>query len=155
MRGRSLIVVLAAALAVLVVFAPSAFAKDENPTRDNPGGDGPKGLYYGVYIYKDDPSPSGDNGVVATPTAAATPTTIATSTPSATPTAASTSTAISTPSAASATPSATVMVGVSASPRASASALPSSGGMPLLSVAVGVSLVGAGIVAAMLVRRTS
>jgi hypothetical protein len=47
------------------------------------------------------------------------------------------------------------MVGVSASPRASASALPSSGGMPLLSVAVGMSLVGAGIVAAMLVRRTS
>jgi hypothetical protein len=36
-----------------------------------------------------------------------------------------------------------------------ASALPTSGGVPVLSVAVGMSLVGTGIVAAMLVRRTS
>jgi hypothetical protein len=145
MRSRSLTVVLAAALAVLV-FASSAFAQDDNPRGNDPGGDDPKGVYDGVYVYDDNPPPTGDD-VVATPTAAATPTQSATSTASAAPSAASTPTA-------SATPSATVTSSVSASPRADARALPSSGGVPVPSVAVGMLFVGAGIVAAMLVRRT-
>ena len=141
---RSLMLVLAAALAVLV-FVPTALAQDYNATGDNLGGDEPNGAYDGIYIYDD--NPTGDDAV-ATPTAAATPASSATSTPGATSTAASTPTA-------SATPSATVTSSVSASPRAAASALPSSGGVPVLSVAVGIFLVGAGIVAPMLLRRTS
>ena len=109
---RSLMLVLAAALAVLV-FAPTAFAQDDNPT-----GDESNEVYKGVYIYDDDPT--GDE-VVPTPTATARPTSSATSTHSVTPTATSSPTA-------SATPSATVTSGVSVSPRAGASALPSSGG---------------------------
>ena len=142
---RSLMLVLAAALAVLV-FAPAAFAQDDNPTGDDLGGDDSDQVYDGVYIYDD--NPAGDDVAVATHTATATPTSSATSTPSATPTATSTPTA-------SATPSATVTPSVSASPRAGAGALPSSGGVPVLSVAVGTLLVGAGKVAAMLTRRTS
>jgi hypothetical protein len=138
---RSLMLVLAAALAVLV-FAQAAFAQDDNPT-----GDDPDEVYDGIYIYDDNP-PSGDDLGVATPTATATPMSSATSTPSATPTPTSTPTA-------SATPSATATSSVSASPRADASALPSSGGVDVLSVAAGVLLVGAGIVVAMLMRRTS
>jgi putative cell wall-binding protein len=141
---KSLMLVLAAALAALV-FAPAAFAQDDNSTGDDLGGDDPDGVYDGVYIYDD--NPTGDD-VVATPTATTTPTSSATSTPSATPTATSTPTA-------SATPSATVTSGVSASLRAGVSALPDSGGVPVLSVAAGVLLVGAGIVAAVLSRRTS
>jgi cytoskeletal protein RodZ len=143
--GRSLMLVLVAALAV-GVFAPAAFAQDDNPTGDDLGGDDSNGGYEGVYIYDD--NPTGD-AVVATPKATTTPMSSATSTPSATPTATSTPTA-------SATPSATVTSGgVSASPRAGASALPRSGGVPVLSVALGLLLVGAGIVTAMLLRRTS
>ena len=135
----SLMLVLAAALAVLV-FAPAAFAQDDNPT-----GDDPDGVYDGVYIYDD--NPTGD-AVVATSTATTTPTSSATSASSATPS------ATSTPPA-SATPSATATSGVSVSPRAGATALPGSGGVPVLSLAAGILLVGAGIVAAMLMRRTS
>jgi hypothetical protein len=134
--GRSLMLVLAAALAV-GVFAPAAFAQDDNPRGDDLGRDDSNRRYEGVYIYDDDPT--GDD-VVSTPTATSTPTSSATSTPTA-----------------SATPSATVTSGggVSASPRADASALPGSGGVPMLSVALGLLLVGAGIVAAMLLRRSS
>jgi cytoskeletal protein RodZ len=144
--GRSLMLVLAAALAV-GVFAPAAFAQDDNPRGDDLGRDDSNRRYEGVYIYDDDPT--GDD-VVATPTATSTPASSATSTPSTTPTSTSTPTA-------SATPSATVTSGggVSASPRADASALPGSGGVPVLSVALGLLLVGAGIVAAMLLRRSS
>ena len=142
---RSSMLVLAAALAVLVFAPTAAFAQVDNPTGDDLGRDAPDGIYEGVYVYDD--NPSGDE-VMATPTASATPTSSATSTPSATPTATSTPTA-------STTPSATVTSGVSASPRAGASALPSSGGVPVLSVAAGLLLVGAGIVATTLVRRTS
>jgi hypothetical protein len=151
--GRSLMLVLAAALAV-GVFAPAAFAQDDNPTRDDLGGDDPDGIYHGVYIYDD--NPAGDD-VGATPTATATLTSSATSTPtaSATSTPSATPTSTSMPSA-SATPSATVTSGgVSASPHAGASALPGSGGVPMLSVALGLLLVGAGIVAAMLSRPSS
>jgi hypothetical protein len=143
--GRSLMLVLAAALAV-GVFAPAAFAQDDNPRGVDLGRDDSNRRYEGVYIYDDDPT--GDDVVS---TATATPTSSATATPSATPTATSTPTA-------SATPSATVTSGgggVSASPRADASALPGSGGVPVLSVALGLLLVGAGIVAAMLLRRSS
>src|SRR5215207_4589141 len=130
---RSLMLVLAAALAVLV-FAPAAFAQDDNPT-----GDDPDGVYDGVYIYDD--NPTGD-AVVATSTATTTPTSSATSSATSTP-------------PASATPSATATSGVSVSPRAGATALPGSGGVPVLSLAAGILLMGAGIVAAMLMRRTS
>jgi carbohydrate-binding DOMON domain-containing protein len=116
---RWLMLVLVVALAALV-FAPAAFAQDDNPTGDD---------------------------AVTTSTATATPTSSATPTPSATPTA--------TPTANDATPSATVTSSVSASPRADASALPVTGGLPLLSIAAGVLLVGAGIMAAKLMRRTS
>jgi hypothetical protein len=128
--GRSLMLVLAAALAV-GVFAPAAFAQDDNPRGDDLGRDDSNRRYEGVYIYDDDPT--GDD-VVSTPTATATPTSSATATPSATVTSGG---------------------GVSASPRADASALPGSGGVPVLSVALGLLLVGAGIVAAMLLRRSS
>ena len=130
---RSLMVVLVVALAALV-FAPAAFAQDDNPTGDDLGG-----------LQGFDDNPTGDD-VVATSTATATPTPSATSTPSAPPTA--------TPTGA-ATPSATVTSDVSASPRAGASALPRTGGVPVLSVAAGISLVGAGIVAAKMMRRSS
>jgi hypothetical protein len=124
---RSLMLVLMVALAALV-FAPAAFAQDDNPT----GGD--------LGLQSIDDNPTGDD-VVTTSTATATPTS------SATPTA--------TPTANDATPSATVMSSVSASPRADASALPVTGGLPLLSIAAGILLVGAGIMAAKLMRRTS
>jgi hypothetical protein len=124
---RWLMLVLVVALAALV-FAPAAFAQDDNPTGDDLG------------LQSFDDNPTGDD-VVTTSTATATPTS------SATPTA--------TPTANDATPSATVMSSVSASSRADASALPVTGGLPLLSIAAGVLLVGAGIMAAKLMRRTS
>ena len=130
---RSLMLVLMVALAALV-FAPAAFAQDDNPT----GGD--------LGLQSIDDNPTGDD-VVTISTATATPTSSVTPTPSATPTA--------TPTANDATPSATVMSSVSASPRADASALPVTGGLPLLSIAAGILLVGAGIMAAKLMRRTS
>ena len=128
---RSLMLVLVVALAALV-FAPAAFAQDDNPTGDDLGG-----------LQGFDDNPTGDD-VVAT----ATSTTSAT--PSATPTA--TPTAMLTGDA---TPSATVTSDVSASPRAGASALPRTGGVPVLSVAAGILLVGAGIMAAKMMRRSS
>lgn len=124
---RSLMVVLVVALAALV-FAPAAFAQDDNPTGDDLGG-----------LQGFDDNPTGDD-VVATSTATATPT------PSATPTATPTGDA---------TPSATMTSDVSASPRAGASALPRTGGVPVLSVAAGILLVGAGIMAAKMMRRSS
>jgi hypothetical protein len=127
---RSLMVVLAVALAALV-FAPVAFAQDDNPTGDD---------------------------LVATSTATATPTSNATPTPSATPTATPTHRPTDTPAdtpTVSATPSATVTSGVSAGPSGSVGALPGTGGVPLLAVAAGILLVGAGIMAAKLMRRTS
>ena len=139
---RSLMLVLAVALAALV-FAPAAFAQDDNPTGDDLGGVDRGGLQ----SFDDNPT---EDDVVATSTATATPTSSATPTPSATPT--STPTATPTESA---TPSATVTSSVSASPRADASALPVTGGLPLLSIAAGILLVGAGIMAAKLMRRTS
>jgi hypothetical protein len=130
---RWLMLVLVVALAALV-FAPAAFAQDDNPTGDDLG------------LQSFDDNPTGDD-VVTTSTGTATPTSSATPTPSASPTA--------TPTANDATPSATVTSSVSASPRADASALPVTGGLPLLSIAAGVLLVGAGIMAAKLMRRTS
>ncbi len=65
----------------MLVFAPTAFAQDDNSTGDNLGGDNAHGVYVGVYIYDD--NPNGDD-VVATPAATITPTSSATSTPSAT-----------------------------------------------------------------------
>jgi hypothetical protein len=127
---RSLMLVLMAALAGLVL-APSALAQDDNPRGGDLGRKDPDG----VAIYDD--NLTGDD-VMATPTA--------TTTPSATPTATPTT---------SATPSAAATPGVSASPRAGAPSLPGSGGVPVLSVAAGILLVGAGIVAAMLMGRTS
>ena len=128
---RSLMVVLVVALAALV-FAPAAFAQDDNPTGDDLGG-----------LQGFDDNPTGDD-VVATSTATVTPT--PSTTPTATPTATPTGDA---------TPSATVTSEVSASPRAGASALPRTGGVPVLSVAAGILLVGAGIMAAKMMRRSS
>jgi len=134
---RWLMLVLVVALAALV-FAPAAFAQDDNPTGDNLG------------LQSFDDNPTGDD-VVTTSTGTATPTSSATPTPSTSPTA----TPTATPTANDATPSATVTSSVSASPRADASALPVTGGLPLLSIAAGILLVGAGIMAAKLMRRTS
>ena len=47
--GRSLMLVLGAALAV-GVFAPAAFAQDDNPRGDDLGGDDSNSRHEGVYI---------------------------------------------------------------------------------------------------------
>ena len=134
--------VLAVVLATLV-FVPVASAQDDNPTRDDLGGDdrgGERGFDdnpSGDDLREDDrdgvrgfdDNPSADD-VVASPAATATPT-------------------------ASATPTATV----SATNRPgtdTATALPNTGGAPivsLLSAAAGILLIGSGVVAAILLRR--
>ena len=137
---RSLMLVAAVALAALV-FAPAAIAQDHNPTGDDLRGDD-RGGQRG---FDDNPSTSdlrgGDRGGVRgfddKPTA---DDVMSSSTATASPTA-------SAPSTSSATSTAT----------ASATALPDTGGAPvgsLLGVAAGVLLVGGGIVAAKLMRRT-
>jgi hypothetical protein len=134
--------VLAVVLAALV-FAPAAFAQDDNPSKDdlreddrgsergfddNPGGDdlrvddrdGVRGDF--------DDNPTGDD-VVASPTASAS-------------------------STASATPTATASA--NNSPGTDTTALPNTGGTPtgsLLPAVAGILLVGSGIVAATLLRR--
>ena len=145
---RSLMLVVAVALAALVI-VPAAFAQDDNPSGDDlPGDDrgGERG-------FDDDPSgddlreddragvrgfddnPTGDD-VVASPTATATPTASAT---------------------ASATPAATVSATDDSG--TDTTALPTTGGAPilsLLSAVAGVLLIVSGIVAATLLRcRTS
>jgi hypothetical protein len=91
----------------------------------------------------------------ASPTATATATPLATTKPTSSATSKPSATAISTPTA-SATPSAALTSsGVSASPRERAGTLPGSGGAPVLPAAVGILLVGAGIVGAMRACRTS
>jgi hypothetical protein len=107
---RSLMLVLVVALAVLV-FAPAAFAQDDNPSADDLGGDDRGGQR------AFDDNPTGDD---ATSTATA---------------------------GAGRDDDAAASVGGS---------LPDTGGMSLLSGAAGVLfLVGSGITAAMLLRRTS
>jgi hypothetical protein len=138
---RSLILVVAVALAALV-FAPAAFAQDDNPSGDdlreddrggergfddNPSRDDLREDDRGGVRGFDD-NPTGDD-VVASPTATATPT-------------------------ASATPTATVSATDDSD--TDTTALPTTGGAPilsLLSAVAGVLLIGAGIVAAMLLRR--
>ena len=142
---RVMMVVLVVALGALI-FAPAAFAQDDNPSGDDLRGDdrgGERGFV---------DNPTGDD-VTASPAATATPTSSATSTSSAM------STATSTPTA-SATPTATATSEVTSArdaraPRADAKGLPRTGGVPWLAVAAGILLVGSGITAATLVRRTS
>ena len=78
---------------------------------------------------------------------AATPTPTATTMP--------TPTATATPTTSATTSATLTSSGVSASSRAGAGAVPASGGAPVLSVVVGILLVGAGIVGARRSRRTS
>jgi hypothetical protein len=139
---RSLMLALVVALAALV-FAPAAFAQDDNPTGDDFGGDD-RGSERG---YDDNPSrddlgahdscrnrtfddnPTGDD-VMTTPTSSAT-------------------------STASATPRASVKPDIAASPSTDAGMLPDTGGVHLLSVAAEVLLIGSGIMVIRLMRRTS
>lgn len=116
-------VVLTVALAALV-FAPAAFAQDDNPTGDDLGGDD-RG---GVRGFDDDPT--GDD-VMSSPTATATSTGSATSTPSATPTASGT-------------------VAAAAQYKKSATALPDTGGSvptTVLAIGTGALLVAGGLLA--------
>ena len=145
---RALMLVLVVALGALV-FAPAALAQDDNPTGDDLGGDD-RG---GERAFDDNPSKDdlgaddngGDRAFDDNPTGDDPG---ASSTSSATATASATSTATPTASAtATATPE--------ASPSADAGVLPRTGGLPLLAVAAGVLLVGGGITATMLLRRTS
>ena len=132
---RVMMVVLAVAFGALI-FAPAAFAQDDNPTGDDLRGDdrgGERGF---------DDNPTGDD-VVASPTSTSSATSTVTSTPtaSATPTATATATETSAREA--------------RATRADAKGLPRTGGVPWLSVAAGVLLIGSGIMAATLMRRTS
>jgi hypothetical protein len=137
---RTIMVVLVVALGALI-FAPAAFAQDDNPTGDDLGG-GDRGGERGF-----DDNPTGDDVMMASPAATATPTSSATSTATSTPTASATPTATAT---------ATVTSADDARPhRAKASGLPRTGGVPWLPVAAGILLVGSGITAAALARRTS
>jgi putative cell wall-binding protein len=138
---RCLMLVIAVALAALV-FAPAAFAQDDNPSGDdlrgddrggerdfddNPSGDDLREDDRGGVRGFDD-NPTGDD-VVASPTATATPT-------------------------ASATPTATVSATDDSG--TDTTALPTTGGAPilsLLSAVAGVLLIGSGTAAAMLLRR--
>jgi hypothetical protein len=88
-----------------------------------------------------DDDPTGDD-VMSSATASATPT--ANSTLTATPSATTNS-----------TPTATVTSSASMSPRTDAGTLPHTGGVPLLPVAAGILLVGCGVIATMVMRRTS
>jgi putative cell wall-binding protein len=118
---RCLMLVVAVALAALV-FAPAAFAQDDNPSGDDLRGDDRGG------VRGFDDNPTGDD-VVASPTATATPT-------------------------ASATPTATVSATDDSG--TDTTALPTTGGAPilsLLSAVAGVLLIGSGTAAAMLLRR--
>jgi cytoskeletal protein RodZ len=136
---RTMMVVLVVALGALI-FAPTAFAQNDNPTGDDLRGDdrgGERGF---------DDNPTGDD-VGASLTATATPTASATSTATSTPTASATPTATATATETSA--------GEARPHRAKASGLPRTGGVPWLSVAAGILLVGSGIMAATLTRRTS
>jgi cytoskeletal protein RodZ len=134
-----MMVVLMVVLGALI-FAPAAFAQDDNPTGDDLRGDdrgGERGF---------DDNPTGDD-VMASPTATATPTSSATSSATSTPTASATPTATAT---------AAVTSADDARPhRAKAGGLPRTGGVPWLAAAAGILLVGSGITAAALARRTS
>ena len=145
---RTLMLVLVVALAALV-FAPAAFAQDDNPTVDDLRADdrgGERG-------FDDNPSRDdlgandngGSRGFDDNPTRddlVASPSPSATSTSSATPTASATSTSSATPD-------------VGASSTTDAGVLPETGGVPLLSAAAGLLLVGSGIATVMLMGRTS
>jgi hypothetical protein len=136
---RAMMVVLVVALGALI-FAPAAFAQDDNPTGDDLRGDdrgGERGFNDNL---------TGDD-VMASPTATATPTSSATSSATSTPTASATPTATATATDAPA--------GDARPPRAKAGGLPRTGGVPWLSAAAGILLVGSGIAAATLMRRTS
>jgi hypothetical protein len=141
---RTLMLVLVVALGALV-FAPAAFAQDDNPSGDDLGGDD-RG---GERTFDDNPSrddlredrsggrgfddnPTGDD-VGASPTAS--PTASATDSPTASASASATS---------------------SANPRADDDGvLPETGGAGLLPMIAGTLLVGGGIASVMLMRRTS
>jgi hypothetical protein len=141
---RTLMLVLVVALGALV-FAPAAFAQDDNPSGDALGGDD-RG---GERAFDDNPSrddlredrsggrgfddnPTGDD-VGASPTAS--PTASATASPTASASASATS---------------------SANPRADDDGvLPETGGAGLLPMIAGTLLVGGGIASVMLMRRTS
>jgi cytoskeletal protein RodZ len=136
---RAMIVALVVVLGALI-FAPAALAQDDNPTGDDLRGED-RGDERGF-----DDNPTGDD-VMASPTATATPTSSATSSATSTPTA-------------SATPTATTTAAVASTEdtrphRAKASGLPRTGGVPWLAVAAGILLVGSGLTAAALARRTS
>ena len=152
---RFLALVLMVALAALV-FAPAAFAQDDNPTADDLGGDdrgGERGFddnpsrddlgaddNGGVRGFDD--NPTGDD-VVTTATATATPTASTTPSASATPTAG-------------ATPTASATVSATNSSDTDTTALPSTGGGSIVSLlpAAGLaSLIASGIVATILLRR--
>ena len=151
---KSLMLVVMVMLAALV-FAPAAFAQDDNPSGDdlmeddrggeqgfddNPSADDLGGEDRDGARDFDD-NPTGDD-MVASPTASASSTASATSTSSASPTS-------------SATPTATASAD-SSSGADSASALPSTGGTSMgfpLPAAAGVLLIGSGIMAAVLLRR--
>ena len=117
--------VLAVMLGALL-FAPAAFAQDDNPTGDDLGGDDRNGGVRGF-----DENPTGDDAAVS-------PTATASSTASATPTSSATPTATGSPGAGTTT------------------ALPNTGGTPMRSspaAAAGVLSIGSGIAAALLPRR--
>ena len=136
---RVMMVVLAVTFGALI-FAPAAFAQDDNPTGDDLRGDDRGGER------RFDDNPTGDD-VVASPTATATSTSSATSTATSTPTASATPTATATATETSAREARAT--------RADAKGLPRTGGVPWLSVAAGVLLIGSGIMASTLMRRTS
>ena len=179
---KSLILVLVVALAALV-FAPAAFAQDDNPTGDDLRG-GDRGGQRGF-----DDNPSGDD-LMESPAASASASAAATA--SATPAAAASGDdnpsaddlggddrggqrafednptgddAMASPAASASASAAggddataTATAGAGGDDDAAASvggSLPDTGGMSLLSGAAGVLLVGSGITVAMLMRRTS
>lgn len=125
---RTLMMVLVVAIGALV-FAPAAFAQDDNPSGDDLGGDD-RG---GERAFDD--NPTGDDAS-ASPTASAT--------------ASATSTASASPSA---TATASAAPGASPGPSVDDGVLPETGGVTPLALAAGILLVGSGIVATMLMRR--
>jgi hypothetical protein len=161
---RTLMVVLVVALATLV-FVPAAFAQDDNPSADDLRGDDREGDRGGEQGFDDNPSrddlgaddngggrgfddnPIGDD-LMASPTASASASTTASATASATPTAA-------TVGDDDATATATTEAGDDDATASVGGGLPRTGGVSLLAVAAGVLLVGSGIMAAMLMRRSS
>lgn len=153
---RVLMLVLVVALGALL-FAPAAFAQDDNPSGEDIRGGGER-------AFDDNPSrddlgaddrgevrgfdddPMGDDAGES-PTASATA--------SAMPTASASSTASATVTA-SASPSASATSSASSSPRADdGAALPDTGGVVPLTMVAGMVLVGGGIASVMLLRRAS